>query len=119
MWVHRLSQRDPEKQTAVCASCGPVRIKLWNYGPQNGRRWRCAGYIKQRYEKKNGRNTGKYQKLDYCEKCGFKADDPVQLDIDHRDSNRRNGDKSNLWTLCANCHRLITKQRVRSIRQFS
>jgi 5-methylcytosine-specific restriction endonuclease McrA len=34
----------------------------------------------------------------------------VQLDVDHIDGNRSNNELSNIQTLCANCHRLKTKQ---------
>lgn len=47
-----------------------------------------------------------------CIKCGFVAVDPIQLDVDHIDGNPSNNDKSNLQTLCANCHRLKTKQNL-------
>jgi len=32
--------------------------------------------------------------------------DEVQLELHHRDRNRRNNRPENLETLCANCHRL-------------
>lgn len=38
------------------------------------------------------------------------AEDPCQLDINHRDGNHLNNARENLQTLCANCHRLITKR---------
>ena len=43
-----------------------------------------------------------------CNHCGFVALHPCQLDIDHIDGNRDNNDRSNIQTLCANCHRLKT-----------
>ncbi|MFL6518165.1 MAG: HNH endonuclease signature motif containing protein, partial [Bacillus sp. (in: firmicutes)] len=43
-----------------------------------------------------------------CEKCGFKAEHPCQLDVDHIDGKHNNNDESNLQVLCANCHRLKT-----------
>ena len=43
-----------------------------------------------------------------CESCGFIAAHPCQLDVDHIDGNKANNDRSNLQTLCANCHRLKT-----------
>jgi 5-methylcytosine-specific restriction endonuclease McrA len=42
--------------------------------------------------------------------CGFIPVDRIQLDVDHKDGNRANNDPSNVWTLCANCHRLKTKR---------
>lgn len=47
-------------------------------------------------------------KKGYCEDCGFVAEHPVQLDVDHIDGNHENNDSTNLQTLCANCHRLKT-----------
>jgi len=55
------------------------------------------------------RKTGQRYKKDHCEKCGFIAEDRVQLDIDHIDGNPSNNDTLNLQTLCANCHRLKSK----------
>lgn len=49
-----------------------------------------------------------HDKKNYCENCGFVALHSVQLDIDHKDGNKRNNNKDNLWTVCANCHRLKT-----------
>lgn len=48
-------------------------------------------------------------KKDHCERCGFIAEDPCQLDVDHKDGDNANNDPSNYQTLCANCHRLKTK----------
>lgn len=49
-----------------------------------------------------------HYKKDKCEKCGFIPIHSRQLDVDHVDGNKWNNDKSNLMTLCANCHRLKT-----------
>ena len=56
--------------------------------------------------------TGRREKKAYCEICNFVALDPVQLDVDHIDGDRSNNESSNLQTLCANCHRLKTKQNM-------
>lgn len=53
---------------------------------------------------------GRVQKGNQCEMCGFIPVDRIQLDVDHKDGNRANNDPSNVWTLCANCHRLKTKR---------
>jgi 5-methylcytosine-specific restriction endonuclease McrA len=56
------------------------------------------------------KSGGRRQKKDHCELCGFIPKDPVQLDVDHIDADPSNNNPSNLQTLCANCHRLKTKQ---------
>jgi 5-methylcytosine-specific restriction endonuclease McrA len=47
-------------------------------------------------------------KKDSCERCGFIPEHPQQLDVDHIDGDKFNGELDNLQTLCANCHRLKT-----------
>jgi hypothetical protein len=39
-----------------------------------------------------------------CEECNFVPKVSAQLEIDHIDGDRNNNDKSNLRTLCCNCH---------------
>jgi len=47
-------------------------------------------------------------KKDTCERCGFKAVHPNQIDIHHVDGDRTNDTPENWQSLCANCHRLAT-----------
>lgn len=49
-----------------------------------------------------------YQKELVCASCGFEAQHPSQMDIDHIDGNKGNTCLTNFQTLCANCHRLKT-----------
>jgi hypothetical protein len=67
------------------------------------------GVIKYRSRCATCRRKGQRFKKDHCEKCGFIAEDPCQLDTDHIDMDPSNNDESNVQTLCANCHRLKTK----------
>ena len=46
--------------------------------------------------------------------CGFKAQDPCQLDLIYRDGNKKNKRESNLGTYCANCNRLVKKKQKRN-----
>ena len=50
------------------------------------------------------------QKKDKCEKCGFIPEDKCQLDIVYKDGDKKNKDKRNLKTLCANCNRVYQKK---------
>jgi hypothetical protein len=49
-------------------------------------------------------------KENFCSNCKFIAEHSCQLDVDHIDGDKNNNDKSNIQTLCANCHRLKTHQ---------
>lgn len=96
-WVHRLTEKNEEAGTAVCAHCGPTLLV------SNGKQTCC-------YYKRVASNNKSWvvHKKTYCERCGFVAEHPSQLDVDHIDGNKSNSDISNLMTLCANCHRLKT-----------
>ena len=98
-WTHRLIEKDIAALTGVCATCGPVDLR------RKGDRYLC----KPGQARWNGRPHRAY-KGDECARCGFVAEDPCQLDVHHLDENHRNNDPSNLQTLCANCHRLVTQQ---------
>jgi len=82
----------------LCPCGNKQESKGWKYGKQLYGRY-CTSCRKNGYTK---------YKKDYCEACGFKAINKVQLDIDHIDGNHKNNDISNLQTLCSNCHRLKT-----------
>lgn len=51
-----------------------------------------------------------FRKATSCERCGFIPKDRCQLDIHHKDRNRKNNKIENLETICANCHRLEHKE---------
>lgn len=42
-----------------------------------------------------------------CEKCGF--DNPLALEVHHKDNNRKNNNIENLELLCCNCHTIAHK----------
>ena len=81
--------------------CGNLTT-LKGLDEQGRKRYKSRCYHCSRY--------GKRQKADSCQRCGFIPEDMVQLDVDHIDGNPSNNDSLNLQTLCANCHRLKTKQ---------
>ena len=53
-----------------------------------------------------------YKKLKKCEMCGFKAQDPLQLDVMFVDGDLRNTAYTNLKTVCANGQRLGSVRRL-------
>lgn len=48
-----------------------------------------------------------------CGICGFIPVDPCQMDVHHKDGDRKNNDPSNVLIVCANCHRLIHRTGTR------
>ena len=100
-----------------CIDCGnPVRSK--GRDKHGARRWctRCGPCHRRRYisAEKNReykrRSTPRTRYLGKtCNRCGFVPEHLVQLHLDHIDGNHANNARSNLQTLCANCHALKTE----------
>jgi 5-methylcytosine-specific restriction endonuclease McrA len=65
-------------------------------------------FCKRRCKELNKKNPYVKHKKDYCEICNFIPKHRCQLDVDHINGNHYDNNKSNLQTLCANCHRLKT-----------
>jgi hypothetical protein len=121
MEIHRLSNVDKVSKTAVCSVCGPTKIKLKKHGAKcwtkykEGRmRWRKSPNAKPPAKQwksltRKKRYYSPYRKhaKPFCERCGFVASHPSQIDIHHKDHNHKNDAVDNLVSLCANCHRLI------------
>jgi hypothetical protein len=67
----------------------------------------CSSCTKKKYNLAiSGTRAYSIHKKDTCEKCGFVAVHPCQLDVHHKDHKHNNNAVDNLMTLCANCHRL-------------
>lgn len=110
VWVHQLVSVDPMTRAAVCTHCGPIRAWRVTNGlgggfPAAGANWVCSNGQRERTLRNSPRRFLKAS----CERCGFVPEDPCQLDINHRDGHPENDDPANFETLCANCHRLISK----------
>jgi predicted HNH restriction endonuclease len=105
VWQHRLTKIDTTDRTAYCAVDGWVTIRQRG-GVKGG--WRCNR--SDRVERSAARRKA-YRKHvgDRCERCGFEPEDLCQLDVHHLDGNHANNASTNLQTVCANCHRVITK----------
>lgn len=93
----------------LCENC-KVQLAKPNGTSKHGfTKWHkyCSSCAKSIYSPKFGHRLNKKNK---CEKCGFEADDKCQLDIVYKDGNKKNKERSNLRTLCANCNRLYQKK---------
>lgn len=126
--LHALAEIDREARSAVCKTCGPTHIKLRPRTLKSGervvvcaKRWGSYPSVLRNAKERRMRNKDKARESavrsrrpwrqhvgNVCERCGFVPEHVSQLDVDHIDGNRQNGDPSNLQTLCANCHRLKT-----------
>lgn len=113
---HKLTNVDRENRTGICSQCGPVSLRKGGKLKDGRPRFFCSVSAKnckrnRQRIRRAGRVvtvSGNYRrhKSDRCERCGFMATHPMQLDVHHRDRNHENNEKANLETICANCHRL-------------
>ncbi len=109
-WKYR--KLEPSDVRGLCCECGKNPQKRKPTGKYSTL---CSQCEKRAYQKTPTKKRIQYSKQPYkkfkksvCEECGFVPVHSCQLDIDHIDGNHFNNDKSNLRTLCANCHRLKT-----------
>ncbi len=98
---HSLRSVDEATRTGWCFLCGPVNVTR-----KGDDGWRCKA-ANDRFFKGGERRRYQEVKGDTCERCGFVAEHPAQLDVHHKDGDHRNSAPANLVTLCANCHRLV------------
>lgn len=82
--MHSLSEIDTEARTAVCSSCGPVRIDNRSPG------WRCSAAKRPLHQRAMRRKRLRrrvaialYKTLVGCERCGFNNHNPALLHIHH------------------------------------
>lgn len=93
----------------MCEQCKVSLAKPNGKSKHGFTKWHkyCASCAKATYNSKSGYLLNKKNK---CEKCGFVPEDKCQLDIVYKDGNKKNKDKSNMRTLCANCNRVYQKK---------
>ena len=101
--IYKKNQLKKKLNTSkYCSLCGLEQRELLRILPSGSKTYRekCRGCIERRG----------FLRQPFCEWCRFLPIDLCQLDLDHIDNDRSNWHPSNLQTLCANCHRLKTKQ---------
>jgi hypothetical protein len=101
----------------LCHKC-KTRPSAFNYR-RKGKiyyRSKCDQCIKEDLGLKTGlkhswEKSG-YKRKTICEKCGFKAKHPAQIDVYHVDGNLSNASWDNLKSICANCSRVKSVEEV-------
>jgi hypothetical protein len=115
MGKHVFKKPEPSTVRGLCVLCGlhPQKSRV-NVGGETKYKTLCASCNKKRCEP--GGSGRPYRKFvdSECHVCGFTSSHPCQFDIDHKDGNQENNALDNIWTLCANCHRLKTWIQVRA-----
>ena len=105
------------KDRPMCKLCHS-KPRAYAYKRHNKIYWRSLCDTCNR--KKAGKRVGGitplqrsgYKKRRKCELCGFRAQQPTQLDVLFVDGDMRNTANTNLKTVCANCQRLDTVNRL-------
>lgn len=92
----RLNNKGHIKES-ICLKCRKDRLIIWS-ADKTAKKIRYGTYIKG----------------SICELCNFTGE-LCQFDVNHIDGNHKNNKDYNLQTLCANCHRLVTKQNKHGI----
>lgn len=92
-----------------CEHCKTSLAKANGTSKHGFKKWHryCSSCAKLAYNPNSGFLINKKNK---CEKCGFVPEDKCQLDIIYKDNNKKNKEKSNVKTYCANCSRLYRKK---------
>jgi hypothetical protein len=104
---YHMLTRQPNRP--LCEHCNVSLSKPNGVSKHGFTKWHkyCVDCAKGAYNTKFGYLL---YKKDKCEKCGFVPEDKCQLDVIYKDNNKKNKDKRNLKTLCANCNRLHQKK---------
>lgn len=92
-----------------CEHCNISLAKPNGISKHGFKKWHkyCSSCAKTAY---NPNSSYLLHKKNKCEKCGFVPEDKCQLDVIYKDGNKKNKDKSNVKTYCANCSRLYRKK---------
>jgi hypothetical protein len=91
-----------------CKACNISLAKPNGISKHGFKKWHkyCASCAKLVYNPNYGYLVNK---KNFCERCNFIPMDKCQLDVIYKDNNKKNKNKKNLQTMCANCSRLYRK----------
>ncbi len=109
-----LMKQPPRK---LCQLCNTSLVKSNGISKHGFKKWHkyCSYCAKGKYNKNLDFLVSKKTK---CDKCNFIAEDRCQLSLIFLDGNKKNVEKNNIKTYCANCNKLHQKQ-IKSKSLFS
>ena len=105
----KYSMLNRQKHRPLCKSCNFALARHNGFSINGYVKWHryCINCSKSIYSSKHKHLQ---HKKNVCEICSFVPTDRVQLDLVYIDGNKKNKNKKNLQTLCANCGRLHNKK---------
>lgn len=94
----------------LCGNCKISLAKPNGISKHGFKKWHkyCVNCAKAVY---NPKFEHLRSKKTACDQCGFVAQDSCQLDLIYLDGNSKNKSRENISTVCANCKRLLIKQK--------
>lgn len=101
----------------LCKQCND-KPRAYAYTRNDKTYWRrlCDSCIRRKNNLKTNMSArwikAGYKKKKKCELCGFKSQNPIQMNVYHVDGNRNNNNFLNLKTICANCQRLKSTENL-------
>jgi len=115
---HCADENSNTQITIKCNNCGK-RIKRSNKEvlESKTRRFFCNHSCAALKTLNGGTLEVDYRKIAFgkkekkCQECGY--DNEYALEVHHVDKNRKNNSMENLYILCANCHTLVHKQKIK------
>jgi hypothetical protein len=104
------------EQRPICPTCNtrPVAVNYIKEGVTHYRK-QCDSCLRKGKKLKPKRPAwalSGYKKKPQCEKCGFSAKHPDQLQVFHLDGKLNNTNWTNLKTICANCAIEVSKSKL-------
>jgi hypothetical protein len=94
---------------ATCKFCGKEFHRPVSRNRNSNNVYCCREHWKLGIQSERRVYYTKFKK-EVCEKCGFVPVHRCQLDIHHINGVRSDNSPDNLLTVCANCHRLISRE---------
>lgn len=97
----------------ICKNCGQREVAINYY--KNGKAYYrsiCDHCGKKRNLSFFPWERAGYKKKNICDRCGFHSNHQEQFNVFHIDGDLLNCRHLNLKTICANCQRILNKEKI-------